>query len=106
MLSADNAEIMPPGLTADQQAHVLGAEICMWGESLDTGNLGVRAFQIGAAAAENFWRNHSKTLGPGSAAGLGTSDRYNRFLCHLRRFGIDAAPIMPSSCQAVVSSGQ
>ena len=97
---------MPPGLTADQQAHVLGAEICMWGESLDTGNLGVRAFQIGAAAAENFWRNHSKTLGPGSALGLGTSDRYNRFLCHLRRFGIDAAPIMPSSCQAVVSSGQ
>ena len=117
-LSVYNAQIMPTGLTAGQQKHVLGAEICMWGESLDAGNLGVRAFQIGAAAAENFWANHTRvslslTLflfflththtrtdslsppllwqaqGPGSALGLGVSDRYNRFLCHLRRFGID-----------------
>eukprot|EP01043_Picozoa_sp_COSAG02_P072143 COSAG02_NODE_13474_length_1390_cov_1.316034_1_plen_66_part_10 len=52
------------------------------GESLDAGNLGVRAFQIGAAAAENFWGNHTKAQGPGSPRGLGVSDRYNRFLCH------------------------
>ena len=43
-LSVYNAQIMPTGLTAGQQKHVLGAEICMWGESLDAGNLGVRAF--------------------------------------------------------------
>ena len=30
-----------------------------------------RGFQIGAAAAENFWRsNHTHTPGPGSASGL------------------------------------
>jgi len=73
----------------------------MWGESLDAANLGVRGFQIGAAAAENFWKEHESTAGPGSAEGLGTADRYNRFLCHLRRHGIDAAPIMPSDCRVV-----
>ena len=50
--------------THEQQTHVLGGEVCMWGESLDTANLGVRAFQIGAAAAENFWRDHPTSLGP------------------------------------------
>ena len=78
--------------------------MCAWGESMDAANLGVRAFQIGAAAAESFWREHGASAGPGSAAGLGTSDRYNRFLCHLRRFGIDAAPVMPSSCRAATNS--
>lgn len=34
-----NAQVMPAGLTASQQAHVLGAEICMWGESMGSGNL-------------------------------------------------------------------
>jgi hypothetical protein len=96
-----NAEIMPEGLSPQQQQHVLGAEICMWGESGSAGNLAVRAFQIGAAAAENFWKNHTKAVGPGAANGLGISDRYNRFLCHLKRFGIDAAPVMPSSCEVV-----
>ena len=57
--------------------------------------------QIGAAAAENFWRNHSHSAGPASGAGLGTSDRYNRFLCHLLRYGIQAPPIMPSFCSKV-----
>ena len=39
--------------------------------------------------------------GVGSAAGLGVGDRYNRMLCHLQRFGIDAPPIMPSYCAVV-----
>ena len=30
-----------------QQRHVLGAEVCMWGESMNGGNLFERAFQIG-----------------------------------------------------------
>lgn len=98
-LSVYNAPIMPDGLTLEEQANVLGAEICVWGESFDTNNLGVRVFQIGAGAAENFWRPHLQGAGVGSPAGLGLGDRFNRFLCHLHRYSIDAPPIMPSSCE-------
>jgi len=96
-----NAPIMPAGLDPAAQKHVLGAEVCMWGESMSTGNLAMRSFGIGAAAAENFWRTHDNAAGVGSAAGLGVGDRYNRMLCHLQRFGIDAPPIMPSYCAVV-----
>ena len=65
----------------------------------------VRAFQIGSAAAENFWRVHEKADGVGSQDGLGVGDRYNRFLCHLQRFGIKGTPIMPSYCGVVALDG-
>ena len=94
-----NAQIMPDGLSPSAEKNVLGAEICMWGEELGGGNLGMRAFQIGAGAAESFWRSHDPSAGPSSAAGLATSDRYNRFLCFLQRYGVEATPIMPSHCE-------
>ena len=103
--SVYNAEIMPPNLTTTQQRHVLGAEICMWGESMNAANLNERGFSIGVAAAENFWRHNDHANGPASASGLGISDRYNRFLCHLRRFGIAAAPVMPSWCEVIHGVG-
>ena len=96
-----DAQIIPDGLSAAGRRHFLGAEVCLWGESMDAGNTFVRAFQIGAGAAESFWRAHASAPGPGSAAGLGVWDRYNRFLCHLRRFSIDAPPIMPGHCALV-----
>ena len=68
---------------------------------MGSGNLAMRSFGIGAAAAENFWRTHTRAEGVGEAAGLGVGDRYNRMLCHLQRFGIDATPIMPSFCAVV-----
>ena len=46
-------------------------------------------------------QDHMPGTGAGGAAGIGFADRYNRFLCHLRRFGIDAAPVTPSSCVVV-----
>jgi hypothetical protein len=74
-LDVYNAQIMPEGMTEAAQKHILGAEICMWGESMGPGNLGVRAFQIGAAAAENFWRMHARGSGVGGAGGLALGDR-------------------------------
>jgi hypothetical protein len=86
---------------------MLGAEVCMWGETMGAGNVDERAFQIGAAAAENFWGSRPAptrpTPGPGSAAGLPTATRYNAFLCHVQRFGVRAPPVMPSSCEVVAS---
>lgn len=94
-----NADIMPSGLTPEEESHVIGAEVCAWGESLDEGNLAMRSFQIGAGAAESFWRAHNTTAGPGSATGLPTSDRFNRFLCTLQAVGVHAPPVMPSHCE-------
>ena len=99
-----NARIVPDGLTPAQTKRVLGAEVCMWGETMGDGNVDERAFQIGAAASENFWGSRPgpiPTPGPASAAGLPTATRYNAFLCHLRRFGIVAPPVMPSHCEVV-----
>jgi len=99
-----NTDIIPSSLSPSQAAHVLGAEICMWGETMGAGNVNERAFQIGAAAAENFWGSKPSALptpGPGSAAGLPTATRYNAFLCFVQRFGIRAPPVMPSSCEVL-----
>ena len=40
-----------------------------------------------------------------AASGLALSDRFNRFLCHSQRFGVDTPPIMPSFCE-VIHGGQ
>ena len=44
---------MPEGIVEEDKKHIIGAEICMWGEAMGAGNLAVRAFQIGAAASDN-----------------------------------------------------
>jgi len=99
-----NAKITPPDLSDTAKRHILGAEVCMWGESMGSGNVAMRSFGIGAAAAENFWLPDNRTTtatSPGHPQGLGIGDRYNRFLCHIQRFGVVAPPIMPSYCAVV-----
>ena len=109
-LDVYNAPILPsnPPLAPAAAKHILGAQVCAWGESMSGADLAFRAFTIGAAAAESFWRDHAKGHSVGEASGLGLGDRYNRFLCHVRRFGVDPPPIMPSYCAALgeVSSAQ
>jgi hypothetical protein len=71
---------------------------------MGSGNVAMRSFGIGAAAAENFWLPDNRTTtatSPGHPQGLGIGDRYNRFLCHIQRFGVVAPPIMPSYCAVV-----
>lgn len=97
--SVYNAQIMPTGLTPLQQKNILGAQVCAWGEHMGSSNLNTFVWQTGAAAAESFWDPaHPTVPGVGSAAGLATGDRYNRFLCHLRRFGVGVPEVMPSYC--------
>eukprot|EP00750_Incisomonas_marina_P016047 INCI18867.2.p1 GENE.INCI18867.2~~INCI18867.2.p1 ORF type:complete len:686 (+),score=109.53 INCI18867.2:143-2200(+) len=103
-LNVYNARLMPGGLSVDEQANILGGEICVWGESFSAGNLAFRSLTIGAGAAETFWLgDHPQGSGPGTATGLGLSERFNRFLCHSRRFGLETPPIMPSFCEVVSS---
>jgi len=69
-LQVYNAQLMPSSLSPSEQANVLGGEVCCWGESMDSENIGFRAMTIGAGAAETFWLGpHSQGVGPGSATG-------------------------------------
>lgn len=98
-----NAQLMPKNLTSQQKQFILGGQVCAWGESMAGGSRGMdfRAFTIGAGAAESFWRDHDPGQSPAFASGLALGDRYNRFLCHLRRYRIDTIPTMPSYCDVV-----
>lgn len=90
-----DAEVAPRSLSQAGRANILGAQVCMWGETGGEGNFAERAYQIGMGAAENFW---GKVANPQWVGTWALQDRYNRFLCHLRNFGIVSPPQMPSFC--------
>eukprot|EP01065_Artemidia_motanka_P032479 TRINITY_DN39495_c0_g1_i1.p1 TRINITY_DN39495_c0_g1~~TRINITY_DN39495_c0_g1_i1.p1 ORF type:complete len:613 (+),score=186.17 TRINITY_DN39495_c0_g1_i1:59-1840(+) len=90
-----NTAVMPSGLSAAEQKLVLGGQVCLWGETMGAGNLDVRAWQIGAGAAENFW---GKVENPPWEGGWALQDRFNRFLCYVQSWGVSATPQMPSFC--------
>lgn len=48
-------DVLPPGLTAAQQALVLGGEACMWAEYVTTETLDSRLWPRLGAVAERFW---------------------------------------------------
>ena len=96
-----NNSVVPSGLSAADATRVLGGQLCLWGEQLTEANLNMRAFQVGAAAAENFWLGLNAPQGgvaPADEGTLGLQDRYNRFLCHLRSVQVDSPPQMPNHC--------
>ena len=94
------------GLSADEKLRVLGGQVSIWGEAVDDANVFNQAFTLGGAAAEALWS--SGPSGPvqmsdtGDAAeGFATEQRFSRWICHLRGFGIVAAPLLPSHCQVI-----
>ena len=97
------------GLSADEKLKVLGGQISVWGEAVDDANVFNRAFTLGGAAAEALWSSSGPSgSGPvemsdtGDAAeGFATEQRFSRWICHLRGFGIAAAPLLPSHCQVI-----
>jgi len=71
---------------ATQQALVLGGEVCMWGETVDTSDLMSTVWPRAAAAAERLWS--SQDVNDTTAA----LPRLEAFRCLLNRRGIGAAP--------------
>jgi hexosaminidase len=76
------------GITApNQQALVLGGEVCMWGETVDTSDVQQTIWPRAAAAAERLWSPASSNI---PAEFL---PRLESFRCLLNRRGIAAAPV-------------
>jgi hexosaminidase len=71
-----------------QQALVLGGEVCMWGETVDTSDIFNTIWPRAAAAAERLWSPGDVT--DTNAALL----RLERFRCLLNQRGIDANGVM------------
>jgi len=87
-----------------QQALVLGGEVCMWGETVDTSDLFQTVWPRAAAAAERLWSAQDVNNTAEFHA------RLSNFRCLLNSRGIAAAPVdntqarenppAPASCYA------
>ncbi|XP_039023515.1 beta-hexosaminidase 1-like isoform X2 [Hibiscus syriacus] len=68
---------------------VIGGEVCMWGETVDTSNVQQTIWPRAAAAAERLWSTE-KALSAGNDTIL---HRLHYFRCLLNRRGVQASPV-------------
>merc|ERR1711957_930086 len=94
-----DAQVAPSDLSEAERALVLGGQVCIWGETFGEGNFDMRAYQIGMGAAENFWGKYDS----GEVGKWALQTRYNKFLCHLKNWGINSPPEMPGWCGKVTA---
>ncbi|GMI87075.1 beta-hexosaminidase 1 [Hibiscus trionum] len=73
-----------------KQELVIGGEVCMWGETVDTSNVQQTIWPRAAAAAERLWSTEEAL----SAANLTVLHRLQYFRCLLNRRGVQAAPVL------------
>ena len=93
---------------SDQRCCDAGGQLSIWGEAVDDANVFNQVFTLGGAAAEALWSSGPSGSGPAemsdlgdAAEGFATEQRFSRWICHLRGFGIAAAPLLPSHCQVI-----
>ncbi|GBG59261.1 hypothetical protein CBR_g32276 [Chara braunii] len=75
-----------------EQALVLGGEVCMWGETVDPSDIFQTIWPRAAAAAERLWSPRHKTDRYVEQYGE-VSKRLKRFRCLLTQRGVAAAPV-------------
>ncbi|MED6195294.1 Beta-hexosaminidase 1 [Stylosanthes scabra] len=76
---------------ASQQKLVIGGEVCMWGETVDTSDIQQTIWPRAAAAAERLWSPRESTLKANITST--TLPRLLNFRCLLNRRGVAAAPV-------------
>ncbi|KAL6516758.1 hypothetical protein OROHE_018046 [Orobanche hederae] len=74
---------------ANQQALVLGGEVCMWGEHADTSDIEQTIWPRAAAAAERLWTPYENLATDPEQVW----DRLSYFRCLLNQRGVAAAPL-------------
>ncbi|RDX63576.1 Beta-hexosaminidase 1, partial [Mucuna pruriens] len=75
---------------ASEQKLVLGGEVCMWAERVDTSDIQQTIWPRAAAAAERLWSQRDSTSGNVNKIAL---PRLQYFRCLLNRRGVAAAPV-------------
>lgn len=75
---------MPPNLTPLEEEHVLGAEACMWGETMDDSDIDTLVWPDTAAVAERCWSQPGSVVPPGSKVpdAYNVSQASNRIIPH------------------------
>ncbi|MBA0841583.1 hypothetical protein Goarm_004068 [Gossypium armourianum] len=84
-----NAEPLEGIDNESKQKLVLGGEVCMWSETVDTSNVQQTIWPRAAAAAERLWSTKT-ALSAGNDTAL---HRLHYFRCLLQRRGVQAAPV-------------
>ncbi|OWM70094.1 hypothetical protein CDL15_Pgr025944 [Punica granatum] len=74
-----------------KQELVIGGEVCMWGETVDTSNVQQTIWPRAAAAAERLWSTKDST--PTRNVNATALPRLQYFRCLLNRRGVQAAPV-------------
>ncbi|CAK6950979.1 beta-hexosaminidase subunit alpha [Scomber scombrus] len=80
--------------TEEQKKLVIGGEVCMWGEYVDSTNLNQRLWPRASAAAERLWSDEKETSNVEKAL-----PRLQDFRCKLLRRGIQAEPLYIGYCR-------
>jgi len=93
------AEPMPEGLTAEEQAMVLGGEGAMWGETVDGSELIQTIFPRLSAVAERLWSPRETR-----SIELATP-RLRKFRCLMLQAGIGAQPLEGALREAPAGPG-
>ncbi|KAK4750215.1 hypothetical protein SAY87_027664 [Trapa incisa] len=86
-----NAEPLEGISDPSKQELVLGGEVCMWGETIDTSNVQQTIWPRAAAAAERLWSRKDATSG--DSANTTALLRLQYFRCLLNGRGVQAAPV-------------
>ena len=92
-----DTDIMPEGLSAAEEARVLGAEAAMWGEVTDDFNIDSKTWLRASVLAERLWSQNSTIAAagapwPASYHSPDISSRMVKNRCRLLQRGIQAQP--------------
>lgn len=80
--------------TEEQKKLLIGGEVTMWGEYVDSTNLSPRLWPRACAAAERLWSEENQTISADLAF-----PRLQEFRCSLLRRGVRAEPLKPGHCR-------
>lgn len=83
-------------LTETEKSHVLGAEVCLWSEQVDSTVITQKIWPRTAALAESTWSGNKNADGHFRTNFV--SQRIFNFREYLVAIGIDASPLVPKFC--------